>query len=204
MTTVQEEFWKGEFGDQYIDRNNSIKLLSSNINLFSKILNSTGQVTSILELGCNIGMNLRALRHLLPENELSGVEINKKAVAALQHWGGATAIEGSILDIDLKNTYDLTLIKGVLIHINPDRLNDVYTRLYDYSNKYICIAEYYNPSPVEIPYRGHTDRLYKRDFAGEIMDKYSDLILVNYGFAYHRDPLFPQDDITWFLMKKGI
>jgi spore coat polysaccharide biosynthesis protein SpsF len=26
--------------------------------------------------------------------------------------------------------------------------------------------------------------------------------LVDYGFAYHRDPNFPQDDITWFLLEK--
>jgi len=26
--------------------------------------------------------------------------------------------------------------------------------------------------------------------------------LVDYGFAYRRDPNFPQDDITWFLMEK--
>jgi hypothetical protein len=26
--------------------------------------------------------------------------------------------------------------------------------------------------------------------------------LCDYGFVYHRDPLFPQDDITWFLMEK--
>jgi spore coat polysaccharide biosynthesis protein SpsF len=25
---------------------------------------------------------------------------------------------------------------------------------------------------------------------------------VDYGFAYRRDPNFPQDDITWFLLEK--
>jgi spore coat polysaccharide biosynthesis protein SpsF len=55
---------------------------------------------------------------------------------------------------------------------------------------------------VAIAYRGHSDRLFKRDFAGEIMDRHSQLRLVDYGFAYRRDPNFPQDDITWFLMEK--
>ena len=41
-----------------------------------------------------------------------------------------------------------------------------------------------------------------RDFAGEIMDRHPQLQLVDYGFAYRRDPNFPQDDITWFLMEK--
>ena len=78
----------------------------------------------------------------------------------------------------------------------------VYEKLYNASHKYILVCEYYNPSPVSIPYRGHSDRLFKRDFAGEMLDTYSDLRLVDYGFAYKRDNSCPQDDITWFLMEK--
>lgn len=64
------------------------------------------------------------------------------------------------------------------------------------------VAEYYNPTPVTIPYRGHAEKLYKRDFAGEMLDLYPELRLIDYRFHYHKDPLFPQDDITWFLMSK--
>lgn len=63
------------------------------------------------------------------------------------------------------------------------------------------VCEYYNPTPISINYRGHTDRLFKRDFCGEILDRYPSLQLIDYGFVYHRDPGFPQDDITWFLME---
>ncbi|NDB35890.1 MAG: pseudaminic acid biosynthesis-associated methylase, partial [Flavobacteriia bacterium] len=42
----------------------------------------------------------------------------------------------------------------------------------------------------------------KRDFAGELLDTFPDLRLVDYGFAYKRDTSFPQDDITWFLLEK--
>ena len=76
----------------------------------------------------------------------------------------------------------------------------VYQQLYKSSRKYILIAEYYNPSPVSISYRGHEDRLFKRDFAGEFLDKFEDVRIVDYGFAYHRMS-FPQDDITWFVRK---
>jgi pseudaminic acid biosynthesis-associated methylase len=204
IKTEQEEFWQGNFGDEYIDRNQSDILLASNTSFFSKVFNRTGKIDSIMEFGCNIGMNLKAIRALLPESNLSGIEINKRAVDDLNKWKGRVhVIEGSILDIELDTRFDLTLIKGVLIHINPERLDDVYTRLYNYSDKYICIAEYYNPTPVAIPYRGYDNRLFKRDFAGELMSKYSDLELVDYGFLYQNDPIFPQDDITWFLMKKS-
>ena len=92
--------------------------------------------------------------------------------------------------------------KGVLIHISPDYLPHVYDLLFEASNRYICIIEYYNPTPVEMTYRGHRGKLFKRDFAGEILDRYKDLILASYGFVYHRDNNFPQDDINWFLLEK--
>jgi pseudaminic acid biosynthesis-associated methylase len=97
---------------------------------------------------------------------------------------------------------DLALIKGVLIHMNPDVLPTIYDKLVAATSRYLLVAEYYNPVPVAISYRGHPDRLFKRDFAGEILDLYPEMELVDYGFAYHRDPNFPQDDITWFLMQK--
>lgn len=98
--------------------------------------------------------------------------------------------------------WDFVLIKGVLIHINPEYLDRVYETLYQSSSRYICLVEYYNPTPVEVNYRGHQGRLFKRDFAGEILDKFKDLKLIDYGFTYHRDSHFPQDDATWFLLEK--
>jgi len=109
----------------------------------------------------------------------------------------------SILEFEPQRTWDLVLIKGVLIHINPNELPQVYDKLVTSTSRYLIVAEYYNPSPVAIPYRGHTDRLFKRDFAGEIMDRHPQMQLVDYGFAYRRDPNFPQDDITWFLLEKN-
>ena len=200
--TQQEEFWQGEFGDDYIARNASSQLLAANTAFFAKVMERTGALGSVAEFGCNIGMNLRALRQLMPESKLTGLEINPKAAEILRDWGEAEVIEASILDVELDRRFDLTFTKGVLIHINPDHLHEVYQRLYEYSSRYILVAEYYNPAPVEIPYRGHSDRLFKRDFAGDLLERYSDLTLVDYGFLYHRDPVFPQDDISWFLLQK--
>ncbi len=72
------------------------------------------------------------------------------------------------------------------------------------SNKYICIAEYYNPTPIENTYRGFEGFLFKRDFAGELLDSYDDLQLIDYGFAYRRDNNYHHyyDDISWFLLGK--
>lgn len=204
-STPQEAFWAGEFGSEYIGRNESDQLLASNLNFFTKALKQAGRISSALELGANIGMNLKALRLLYPGIRLGGVEINPDAARQLGDVIGVNNVyEGSIFEYPVAEQLDLTLIKGVLIHINPDMLNKVYEKLYQASKRYILVGEYYNPSPVAIPYRGHTDRLFKRDFAGELLDKYPALSLVDYGFAYRRDPAFPQDDITWFLLEKRL
>lgn len=203
FATEQESFWAGEFGDEYVSRNKSSQLLASNTALFSKIISQTRDVQSIIEFGANIGMNLQAIRSLLPSAELSALEINQHAVLELSKFQDISVHPQSILDFSPVRTWDMVLIKGVLIHINPDNLKQVYDVLYRSCSHYLCIAEYYNPSPVEVMYRGHSGKLFKRDFAGELMDKYSDLELVDYGFSYHRDPHFPQDDITWFLLKKA-
>ena len=201
--TDQEKFWAENFGTEYIERNQSTQLLASNLNFFSKAFSKAGKINSCIEFGANIGMNLKALKLLYPNIELKGIEINKQASEQLGNLIGSENIyNSSIFDFEVEQKSDITLIKGVLIHINPDMLQLVYQKLYDASSKYIFIAEYYNPSPVTIKYRGHEDRLFKRDFAGEFIEKYPDCVLIDYGFSYRNDPVFPQDDITWFLIQK--
>jgi pseudaminic acid biosynthesis-associated methylase len=203
FATDQEAFWAGEFGDAYSKRNIGDHWVAANTALFASILNRTRKVESLIEFGANIGLNLRSLHHLRPTLRLAGIEINPTAASELRDWGKAEVIEASILDSNFKQSWDFALIKGVLIHINPAELLKVYDSLFSASSRYICIVEYYNPTPVTLDYRGHSDRLFKRDFAGEMLDRFSSLTLVDYGFCYHRDPNFPQDDVTWFLMEKA-
>lgn len=203
FNTDQENFWAGEFGDDYISRNIGLDALASNINFFVRSLKVAGKLNSCLEFGANAGVNLHALKLLFPNIELRAIEINKKAIAELSKFIPPTKIfDGSILDYEAKYQVEMSLVKGVLIHINPDLLPRVYEKLYQSTSRYILVAEYYNPTPVSIPYRGHQDRLFKRDFAGELLESYDDLKLIDYGFLYKGDPAFPQDDITWFLLEK--
>ena len=201
--TDQENFWAGDFGDAYIDRNKGKKLLASNLNMWVNMLKNAGNLDSCIEFGANIGMNLKALKLLYPEQEQYGIEINTEAARELEKIIPETNVfNSSIFDFETVTQFDLTFIKGVLIHINPAELPNVYEKLVNSCGSYLLVAEYYNPSPVKINYRGHENRLFKRDFAGEIMDLYPEMKLIDYGFNYRRDPEFPQDDITWFLLKK--
>lgn len=198
----QEAFWAGTFGDEYIKRNEEDRWLSLNVALFARILPATRDVESVLELGANIGLNLRAIRLLKPAVRLAAVEINGVAIERLAALGLDQIHHGSLLSFRPDEVYDLVFTKGVLIHVAPDDLPTAYDALYRSSRRYVMVMEYYNPSPVELSYRGHDGRLFKRDFAGELLDRFPDLKLLDYGFAYHRDPNFPLDDITWFLLER--
>lgn len=205
--TEQEKFWSGAFGDDYIKRNECTReMLAASMGFFSKILKRTEKINSVIEFGSNIGINIKAMKMLIPDIQTAAIEINHKAAEFLRtdaFWKNQLEVfETSILEFDSKKVYDMALISGVLIHINPDELQHVYEKLYTSSNQYICISEYYNPIPIEISYRGHEGKLFKRDFAGEFLDKYPDCKLVDYGFQYHRDTYFPGDDNTWFLLEK--
>ncbi len=199
----QEKFWSGVFGDVYTKRNAGPRLLASNMVFFSRCFKSVSEpIKSVLELGANRGMNMHALKQLLPEAELNAVEINKKACAELRKIKGVKVQNASIADFKSAEKFDLVFTKGVLIHLNPEKLKSTYDKMFKLSKRYVLIAEYYNPKPTEIDYRGNQGFLFKRDFAGEMLDRCKGLKLIDYGFAYHRDSLCPQDDISWFLLKK--
>lgn len=200
--TEQEEFWAGAFGNEYVERNQGERMISANVNLFSQILRAAPGVSSAVELGCNIGLNLQALHRINHDIELCGYEINEKAAAIARESRVAEITCGTILaPLIASRKFDLAFTKGVLIHINPEELGKVYENLSNLSNRYIMVCEYYNPSPVTVRYRGNEERLFKRDFAGELIERFK-LRLLNYGFLYRRDSSFAQDDMTWFLMEK--
>ena len=200
-TTEQEQLWASSFGDEYILRNKSKELLYSKIGMFSKMLQSAVNINSVREFGCNIGLNLLAIRSLKPNLNLFGIEINQKAAMEAQKLKIAEIIQGTALDNYSNPKVDLVMSIGFLIHVNPLELTKVYENLYSGSKRYILLAEYFNPNPITIEYRGNTNALFKRDFASELISKY-DLDLIDYGFIYHKDNWIPQDNLNWFLLQK--
>jgi pseudaminic acid biosynthesis-associated methylase len=198
--TEQEDFWGGDFGNEYTDRNQ----FGSDVRAkyFAKMLSKMYGVWKVLELGSNRGNNLQSIRTLSKNYELNGVEINEKAYAILKSLEGVKAHNSSIQDFKTDERFDLVMILGVMIHLNPDDLPAVYRKMYDLSSRYILINEYFNPSPTQLAYRGHDNKLYKRDFGGEFWDLHGDKVkLVDYGFLWKRvEPTW--DDVTWWIFEK--
>ena len=140
-------------------------------------------VKSIKEFGCNIGLNLMAIKKLNPDIQLSGIEINEEAARKASALKIAEIETRTIIEKLNFELVDMTFTAGVLIHINPNYLAQVYDNLVSNSRRYILVSEYFNPVPTSVIYRGNKDKLFKRDFAGELIDQYN-LKLVDYSFVY--------------------
>ena len=84
--TDQEFFWAGQFGDEYIPRNEATpESLSGNLFFFSRIFEKFRPLPqSVIEFGSNIGINLKAIRLLAPNSHIAAVEINSVAVQRLR------------------------------------------------------------------------------------------------------------------------
>ena len=200
--TEQERFWAGEFGDSYIQRNADKSDLIAKQIMFSRMMQRVPKIESVVELGCNIGLNLKALEMINSNFSLAGYEINKKAISEAKKLRVGKIFEQSVITrITSPVKYDLSFTCGLLIHINPNELGIAYDNLYNLSNKYILISESYNPTPIMVDYRGNVGKYFKRDFAGEMIDRF-DAKIIDYGFFYHRDNYFSFGDTSWFLLEK--
>lgn len=203
----QLEAWRGEFGDEYRDRNVADKaMIAARTDMWKRILQPLADdpPKSILEVGANIGFNLRALGALTTAR-LKALEPNAGARKRLVDDGVVSADDvhdGAANNITLEDgAMDMVFTSGVLIHIAPDDLASSCAEMYRISSRYIVCAEYFADTPQEVRYREHDGLLFKRDFGGFWMDRFPDLQLVDYGFFWRRATGL--DNLTWWLFCKG-
>jgi pseudaminic acid biosynthesis-associated methylase len=203
----QIAFWRGEFGDGYVERNGAddaqIRKLQA---VWTGILARTSAkpLRSILEVGPNIGLNLRALR-ALTDARFYAVEPNDRAReillrdrvldAADLRAGAASAI--SFPD----GVADLAFTSGVLIHVHPDDLLASCREIHRCSKNWLLSIEYFADRPESICYRGYDNVLFKRDFGSFWLDHFSDLSVASYGFVWKRETGL--DNTNWWLFRKS-
>jgi pseudaminic acid biosynthesis-associated methylase len=204
--TDQLQFWRGDFGNAYTDRNsNAAEHLRARVAMWSPIMASMvgAPPRSILEVGANIGNNLRALRQLTSA-EFFALEPNQKARGVLVDEGVVPAKnvhDGFAASIDLPaGAVDMAFTSGVLIHIHPDDLEASCREVHRVASRYIVCIEYFADTPEEITYRGHSERLFKRDFGGHWLDLFPEMETMAYGFAWKR--LTGLDNLTWWVFRK--
>ena len=207
MTTRTLSHWKGEFGDAYTGRNEvSAEKLRQLTAAWQAILRTmeTDAPKSILEVGANIGLNLRALRPI-SSAEFYAVEPNAKArerllddnIVARDHLFDAAVGELPLADSHV----DLCFTSGVLIHVPPGDLLDSCREIHRVSRTYVLCMEYFAAEPETKQYHGLGDLLFKRDFGSFYLENFPDLDVVDYGFFWK--PATGLDNITWWLFRKS-
>jgi len=199
----QEQFWAKTYANDYIKKNSSFDL-KKGIEAWNKMSLQIPNIKNILECGCNIGKNLNCLNRVYPQAKKSIIEISKPAYDhVLKTYNVKNAYNGSIISSNFSlNSFDLVFTVGVLIHISPKNLIANMKKMFDYSNKYILIGEYFNRQPTTIIYQGLSNKLFKCDF-GKIFINNFNVKLIDYGFLWgHLYDNAGFDDITWWLFEK--
>lgn len=204
----QQNFWKNIYSKEYIERNPHTDQ-QLGLKAWSKMLDKIdiidGGVKNILECGSNIGRNIALLNLLFPGANKSIIELSEDAFEIVtKSFILDKAQNCSIVSADFASaSFDLVYISGVLIHVHPDDVLANLAKMYEWSNKYILINEYFNRTPVMLEYRGEKDKLFKSDFGKTFMQNF-DVKLVDYGFlwGYEYDN-GGFDDTTFWLLKKS-
>jgi pseudaminic acid biosynthesis-associated methylase len=200
------QHWAGAFGDAYADRNAAtLEAVQTRLRMLAPILARLDgdPPQDILECGCNIGLNLRALRQLT-RAELHAIEPN--AHARQQVLDDRVLERGRLHDATLAQlpfgdaSVDLVFTSGVLIHVPPDRLERAMQEVHRVSRKYVLAVEYFSVKPEAAEYRGQTGIMWKRDFGGAYLDMFPDLVPIDVGFLWRRTT--GCDDATWWLFRK--
>ena len=204
LSVEQTKKWAGDFGQEYTDRNTmTVKDMNnlyrqqygiSRSELNTLFLRELDHSIRILEVGTNIGNQLLCLQELGFTN-LYGIELQRYAI--LQSKAKSIyLIQGSVFNIPFKdNQFDLVFTSGLLIHISPENIPKVLEEIYRCTNSYILGLEYFAEQPTEIAYRGHSNLLWKADFARLYMKHFQDLNLIrekelNYLDNHNVDSMF--------------
>lgn len=194
-----EALWGGDFGDAYVERNRAAG--EGRGPFWTSILERT-QAREVLEVGCNVGANLRWIVEQLGPAGVAGIDINDKALDEIRAALKIRALRASARELPFPDgAFDLVFTMGVLIHQAPETLPTVMTEIVRTSRRWVLCGEYYAAEPTEIAYRGETGALFKRDFGGDYMRLFPSLALVDTGFLSRADGA-TWDDVTWWLFEK--
>jgi pseudaminic acid biosynthesis-associated methylase len=204
--TPQLEAWTGQFGDEYVDRNDFAEWKREyGVKAFQRIIGGL-DIASVLEVGTNVGLNLLFINEVLGGNvKLYAVEPNRKAfeiltTQKLMKLEGAHNCDVFAMPLG-DSSVDLVFAAGVLIHIEPKDLGRATDEIVRVARKYILCIEYFSHRPVEESYRGREGLLFKRDFGAYYLDRFPAMRCASYGFLWQREfRIF--DNLNWYLLRK--
>jgi spore coat polysaccharide biosynthesis protein SpsF len=197
--TPLDELWSGPFGDDYARRNADA---GDGRDRFWNGLLDRHPIASALEVGCNVGGNLRWLAARLGVENVAGLDLNRSALDELERRvPGVNAAQGPAQSIPFGDaSFDLAFTAGVLIHVGPADLAAVTSEIVRCSRRFVLCAEYFADEETEVPYRGERGALFKRDYAAHYRGHHPELELVEQTFLSRDDGNW--DDVTVWLFER--
>lgn len=211
--TQQENFWAGDFGREYTNRNSRpldewntfyrTIFGHTKLEMNAEFLSDLSRQARILEVGCNTGMQLVGLQAAGFE-QLYGIELQAYAVEKAREFvRGANILQGSGFDLPFKDNYfDVVCTNGVLIHIAPADLPRIMAEMVRCSGRYLMGFEYYATETTPIKYRGNEGFLWKTDFAQVFLNNFPELRLVKQKlYPYIAETERGNQDVVYLLEK---
>lgn len=195
-----EGLWSGEFGDDYVERN---RAASEGRRPFWEHVLGRIEAASALEIGCNVGGNLRWLAALLGAENVAGVDVNERALEVVRsEIPGVDARVASARELPFADdSFDLVFTTGVLIHQSPEELPRVMDEIVRASRRYVLCGEYRADELEEVPYRGQRGALYKQDYGLLYQERFPQLRLLEEGFLPKSEGVW--DDVTYWIFEQG-
>jgi pseudaminic acid biosynthesis-associated methylase len=197
-----ERLWAGEFGDEYTERNRDAE--TGRRAFWERQLQALG-AHSALEVGCNMGGNLRWIAELLGAENVAGVDVNGKALEMLrERVPGVDAREASGARLPFEDaSFDLVFTMGVLIHQDPQsQLEPMMREIVRCSRRFVIAGEYHADELTEVPYRGQEGALFKQDFGALYQRLFGELELLDSGFLSEGEGRW--DDLTYWVFEKRV
>jgi pseudaminic acid biosynthesis-associated methylase len=195
-----EQLWAGDFGDAYTQRNQDAE---SGRRAFWERQLAALETRSALEVGCNLGGNIKWIAGLLGPENVAGVDVNEGALDVLRkRYPGVDArlASGARLPFD-DAAFELVFTMGVLIHQQPEtQLEPMMREIVRCSSRCVRAGEYYAEELTEVPYRGQDGALFKQDFGGLYARLFDELQLVDSGFLSEDEGRW--DDLTYWVFGK--
>ena len=191
-----EALWGGEFGNAYIERN---RAAAAHRRPFWEAQLAARPVRSVLEVGCNTGANLRWL--VGGGRTVYGIDVNEHALAELRTLlPEAGALQAAARRLPFRDgAFDMVFTMGVLIHQPTEALEAVMSEIERCSKRYVLCGEYFAETPMEVPYRGHSGALFKRDFGRLYRELFPGLQQIERGYLTKADGW---DDVTYWVFEK--
>jgi pseudaminic acid biosynthesis-associated methylase len=196
--TRLEKLWAEAFGNAYVERNRAAG--DARAPFWQTILTEF-PARRVLEVGCNIGGNLRWIASLMPPQQVYGVDINLKALDELhQNLAGVNAMWSPARELPFRDGwFDLVFTMGVLIHQPESTLPLVMAEIVRCSRRYVMCGEYYAEQITEVAYRNQLGALFKRDYGRIYQELFPELQLRKRGFLSREEGW---DDVTYWLFEK--